>query len=109
MYNKPKSISATAPKGTRGITAQIDKLIIKKERGANINNKGFAEKGITVSLNINFAASAIGCNKPIGPTIVGPNRRCIEANAFRSSNVKKATAISRGKRKTIILIVKRKI
>lgn len=43
-----------------------------------------------------FIPSATGCNSPYGPTVLGPFRSCMYPNTFRSSNVKKATAIRIG-------------
>ena len=48
--------------------------------------------GTNVSLLNNFNASAIACKSPYKPTLLGPRRRCILANIFRSNTVKKATA-----------------
>lgn len=40
-----------------------------------------------------FTPSATGCNNPHRPTMLGPFRSCIYPSTFRSSRVKKATAI----------------
>lgn len=58
--------------------------------------------GIIVSLINNFSPSANGCNNPSNPTTFGPRLRCIPAIIFRSTKVKKATAIKTG---TIIIKV----
>jgi hypothetical protein len=59
-------------------------------------------------LDNSLKPSAIACNKPQKPTILGPLRRCIEANNLRSKIVKKATA---NKTKTIkgIVFIKKKL
>jgi len=49
------------------------KLRNKVKNGANKNKRKFALVGIIISFNINFIASAIGCNKPQKPTIFGPS------------------------------------
>jgi hypothetical protein len=59
--------------------------------GDNINKKKLELLGINVSLLNNFNASAIACNNPYIPTILGPLLRCILANIFLSKTVKKAT------------------
>jgi hypothetical protein len=50
-----------------------------------------AEKGFDGSFMKSFTPSAIGCNRPYGPTRVGPFRACIYPRAFRSPRVIKAT------------------
>ncbi len=59
--------------------------------GANKKTKPLERKGITVSLLNNLMASAMACNKPKTPTILGPRLRCIEPKIFLSKIVKKAT------------------
>jgi hypothetical protein len=59
--------------------------------GENKKIKKLDEKGIIVSLANNLKPSAIGCNNPKKPTILGPLLLCIEANNFLSNSVKKAT------------------
>src|SRR5260364_191099 len=39
----------------------------------------------------NFSTSAIGCNKPRGPTRFGPCRTCIQAISLRSHRIRYAT------------------
>ena len=76
---------------SKGIKVQHNILITKVNIGDNINKKKFELLGINVSLLNNFNASAIACNKPYIPTILGPLLRCILANIFLSRTVKKAT------------------
>src|SRR3954470_7047027 len=43
---------------------------------------------------MNLIPSANGCNRPNGPTLVGPQRFWIRADTFRSSHTLYATAVS---------------
>ena len=70
-----------------GIILQFNKLKIKVNKGAIIKIILFEKTGIIVSFNINFIASAIGCNKPKIPTKLGPLRRCILPNTFLSTKI----------------------
>jgi len=58
---------------------------IKAIIGASRNKNLFEFLGIKTSLKNNFRASAIGCNKPKGPTTLGPCLDCIEAMIFLSA------------------------
>lgn len=76
---------------SKGIKDQHNILITNVKIGDKINKKKLELLGINVSLLNNFKASAIACNKPYIPTILGPLLRCILANTFLSNTVKKAT------------------
>ena len=80
-----------------GITDQAVKLKNKANKGATIKPNVFAFVGITVSLIINFTASATGCNKPLKPTTFGPFRCWMDPITFLSAKVKNATEIKTGK------------
>lgn len=69
--------------------------------GAKINMKIEACDGWTGSLINNLIPSANGCRSPKGPTMLGPLRSCMYPKTFRSTKVRKATAI-----KTIIKVSK---
>lgn len=64
--------------------------------GAIINRVGEDISGCSGSLVNSLIASAIGCNSPYGPTILGPFRSCIYPRVLRSNSVRKATARSTG-------------
>lgn len=64
--------------------------------GAIIKRILFEGTGRIVSLIINLSPSAKGCNIPQNPTTFGPLRRCNVPKNFRSTKVKKATAINKG-------------
>lgn len=51
-------------------------------------------------------ASLIGCKIPIGPTLLGPNRKCVIAISFRSISVRKATESKIGKMMIILVTFK---
>lgn len=53
----------------------------------------------------NLKPSAIGCNTPRTPTLLGPFLFCTTPKIFRSSSVKKATAI---KMQIIVTIMQKK-
>jgi hypothetical protein len=81
--SKPRSILTKKDFSENGITDHPKRLKNNVNIGAKINPKVFAFVGITVSLNINFKASAIGCNKPKNPTTLGPFLCCIEPITLR--------------------------
>lgn len=60
--------------------------------GVNRKRAGEEVEGYTGSLINSLIPSAIGCNNPKGPTMLGPFRSCIYPSIFRSIRVKKATA-----------------
>ena len=52
--------------------------------GARLNKNLSAPMGVKPSLVNNFSVSAKDCNKPFGPTRLGPKRICIHALTFLS-------------------------
>ena len=72
--------------------------------GAITNNALFALAGTIISFNSSLSASAIGCNKPAGPTRFGPIRTCIQPIILRSHSVRYATQPIKGKVTAMILI-----
>jgi hypothetical protein len=59
----------------KGITAHPIKLKYNVKNGAKRNKNLLARFGKIISLNINFRASAKGCNTPQKPVMLGPFRR----------------------------------
>jgi len=59
-----------------------------------------------VSLDRSFTASLNGWNTPVGPTLLGPNRKWPKAIIFRSIKVKKATDTRIGTNKVMVAIFK---
>ena len=103
MYNKPtfKSLIPSrivlpniSTSGPTGITATITSAGIIVNIGAKKNNVLSAPAGVNSSLNMSLIPSAAGCNKPQGPTRLGPLRTCIRAAILRSAKVKYANAVS---------------
>lgn len=90
INKRPKFASEMTILKSNGITAQFKKLKIIVNKGAIKKIKILDELGIFVSLFNNFTASAIACNNPKRPTILGPLLRCIDAKIFRSNTVKNA-------------------
>jgi formate hydrogenlyase subunit 4 len=81
------SISASTSVPENGITAHAAKAGVTASTGA-IRKRYLSDLvGMIISLNINFRTSAIGCNKPLGPTRFGPTRTCIYAMTFLSASV----------------------
>ena len=54
--------------------------------GASTYQKRFTLSGMMSSLRMNFTPSAIGCNRPNGPTRVGPQRFWMRPISLRSSH-----------------------
>lgn len=79
-----------------GIGAQRVRARVSARIGVARNKNGEDVEGRTGSLINNLTPSAIGCNKPYGPTTLGPFRSCMYPNTFRSSRVKNATASRTG-------------
>lgn len=94
IYKTPILISAITVPSSKGITAQLIIANASETIGAIINNPKFDCVGNIVSLLNNLTPSAIGCNIPHTPTLVGPFLICIDANTFLSANVKYATPIN---------------
>lgn len=93
MYKRPIFKLQTNDFVLKGITAQPTKLKKSVKNGANINKKWFALFGTTISLTINFKASANGWRTPQNPVMLGPRLRWIAPITLRSARVKKATDI----------------
>ncbi len=81
----PTLMSAITQPAETGITAQPIIARLKVTIGASRNTSGFAPVGTTVSLRNSLRPSASGCNRPNGPTTLGPRRRCIAAITLRSA------------------------
>lgn len=75
-----------------GSGVQMVSAIVKARMGAIINIEIEDVRGRNGSFVNSFTASAIGCNRPYGPTMLGPLRNCIYPKTFRSTRVRKATA-----------------
>ena len=69
---------------SNGITAHPIKLKTKVIIGANKKTYLSEPYGIIISLVNSFIPSAIGWNKPNGPTTFGPFLNCIAAITFLS-------------------------
>ena len=68
---------------------------LKVTIGASTKSMRLAPAGTMVSLNRHLIPSATGCNRPKGPTTLGPLRSWIAAHTLRSKYVMKAsTSIS---------------
>src|SRR5712671_3523494 len=65
--------------------------------GEAIYNVLYTYGCVRSSLKMNLTPSASGCNRPKGPTFVGPQRFWIRADTLRSSQTLYATAVSRTK------------
>ncbi len=52
--------------------------------GARLNKNLSEPLGVSPSFTNNFTVSANDCNKPFGPTRLGPRRICIQADTLRS-------------------------
>lgn len=76
-----------------GIGAQVVNARVNAMIGESVNRIGDESVGFVGSFRISFMPSAIGCSRPKGPTRLGPLRSCMYPNSFRSSRVRKATAI----------------
>jgi hypothetical protein len=81
---------------SNGTANQLIKLKNSVKNGPKTNKNLFALVGTIISLTTNFKPSANGCKKPQIPTTLGPFLRWIEAIAFLSAKVKKATTINKG-------------
>lgn len=76
-----------------GIGAQDVRASVSARIGDSVNRRGEDMVGFVASFVMSFSPSAIGCNRPKGPTRLGPFRCCIYPRSFRSSRVRNATAI----------------
>ena len=68
-------LEMTTP-SSNGITAQATSARVKVTIGAATKTTRLAPLGTTVSFISSFSPSAIGCNRPNGPTTFGPLRSC---------------------------------
>ncbi len=91
------------------MTAQANKASDIVTTGAKIKIILFAPAGIIISLKIYFSASAAVCNKPKGPTTLGPFLNCTRPQTLRSTQTINATAIKTGINKAKIFKLSNKI
>ena len=85
-------MSVTACVGPNGTTINTVKAANTTMRGAIQKTRPSASAGMMSSLSRSLSASAIGCSNPCGPTRIGPNRICMCASAFLSSQFIATTA-----------------
>ncbi len=78
-------MSAMTTPTPNGMTAQAMSESTKVRIGASTKTTRLAPLGITVSFRKSFRPSAIGCNRPKGPTTLGPMRSCAAASTLRSA------------------------
>ena len=78
-------MSVTAWVGPKGTTRKVVNAVIVTTTGALQKTNLSASCGMMSSLISSFSASAKGCNKPCGPTRMGPRRICMCARILRSS------------------------
>lgn len=64
--------------------------------GIMMKSNGEEVEGRMGSLMNSLIPSAIGWSRPKGPTMLGPLRDCMQLRTFRSTRVRKATAIRIG-------------
>lgn len=76
-----------------GIGAQVVNAKVNAMIGERVNRIGEESVGFVGSFRMSLIPSAIGCSRPNGPTRFGPFRSCMCPSSFRSSRVRKATAI----------------
>lgn len=76
-----------------GIGAQVVNARVSAMIGESVNRIGDESVGFVGSFRMSLMPSAIGCSRPSGPTRFGPFRSCMYPSSFRSSRVRKATAI----------------
>ena len=81
-------MSARTQPRSKGITAQATSASIKVSIGARRKTTRLAPAGMIVSLVSSFSPSAIGWNKPKGPTTFGPLRICMDAMTLRSASMR---------------------
>src|SRR5215210_4487527 len=83
--SKPMLMSVITPQsGPNGTTAKTTKAAATEMNGAKKKMYGSALSGRRSSFVSNLIASAMGCNRPYGPTRIGPRRACMKAEIFRS-------------------------
>src|SRR5215469_14917459 len=92
----PTLMLAITTPGLKGMTAQATRASVKVTSGATTNTTELAPLGTMVSLTSSLTPSAKGCNRPKGPTTLGPLRSCENASTLRSAYVNMAIASSNG-------------
>ena len=80
-------MSAIAQPSFTGTTAQAIMARMKVSIGAPMNSTRLAPLGMIVSFISILPASANACNRPNGPTTLGPRRSWMAASTFRSASV----------------------
>lgn len=91
INSKPRFMFASGSgigSGAQVVSARVSAMI-----GDSVNRMGDESVGFVGSFRISLIPSAIGCRIPNGPTRFGPFRSCMYPSNFRSSKVRKATAI----------------
>ena len=78
-------MSARTSPWPKGITAQATSPRVKVTMGANTKTTGLALLGTIVSFISSFSPSAMGWNRPKGPTTLGPFRSCMAPITLRSA------------------------
>lgn len=87
----PKFIWIKVIPKLNGITIHETRLKMNSNCGAIRNIFFVARNGIIISFASILIASAIDCNNPKYPTVLGPNLCCVELKSLRSNTIKKAT------------------
>ena len=72
ITSNPMLTSATCTRPLKGMTQKAVNAVAVETTGPNQNRARSASKGIVSSLVNSFSASAKGCNRPCGPTRIGP-------------------------------------
>jgi hypothetical protein len=103
MYRIPTLIFDNINSSLKGITAQAIKAKDMVTIGAKIKIILLALAGIIISLKIYFNASANVCNKPNGPTTLGPRLFWTKPHTLLSSQTIIATDTNMGINKNKIL------
>lgn len=78
---------------------------VKASAGAVMNMAVEDVAGRRGSLVNSLIASAKGCSRPYGPTILGPFRSCMYPRTLRSTSVRNATARRTGRMSVRMLII----
>jgi len=82
--------SNTRKLGPKGITENVNRIVIMSIPGAIINTGLSENGGIQSSLKNNFMVSAITWNNPNGPTRLGPSLSCHTDKSLRSTHISPA-------------------
>ncbi len=86
--SRPALMLARATSGPKGTTAQAASAGMMVMMGPSTNRPLLAAVGMMISLVSSLSASAIGCNRPKGPTRFGPRRIWVKPIALRSHSVR---------------------